>query len=81
MQTQKQPDRWESSIIAAALAVAGTLFLSDKLGSLMFASNLLLHVVQRTAPVLLVALGLTLLFADHYAVVTEASDQRQESSL
>ena len=51
MARQKQPDRYESLILAAALAAAGTLFLFDKLGA--FA---ILHL----APAFLVGVGVAL---------------------
>jgi len=73
MQTTKQSDRWESSILAAALAVAGTLFLSDKLGSLMVASNFLSHAIQHCAPGFLAALGL-LLFSEQQSPATEVAN-------
>ena len=54
MACQNQPDRYESLILAAALAAAGTLFLFDKLGA--FA---ILHL----APAFLVGVGVSLIRA------------------
>ena len=80
MKNNRQPDRWESSIIAAALAVAGTLFLSDKLACLLFIGNTFMHFVQHTAPVMLVALGLTLLVADQHAIGTQPAGRREKEA-
>ncbi len=78
MKHNRQPDRLESSIIAAALAVAGMLFLSDKLGSLLFSGTAFMHLVQHTASVVLVALGLTLLVAEQDVIEIQPADLRQK---
>jgi hypothetical protein len=64
MAKQNQPERWESVIVAAAMAVAGTLFMFDKLGSLVRSGTLSWQTTLHTAPMLLVVLGVALLFAD-----------------
>ena len=64
MAKQEQPDRWESAVLAAAMAVAGSLFLFDKLGSLFRAELGSLIVAVHAAPVLLLAIGLGLLLAE-----------------
>jgi len=64
MANRKQPERWESSMLAAVLAVAGTLFLFDKLGSLMQAGLLCFNTVMHSARLLLVVLGVSLVLAD-----------------
>jgi len=76
MAHQNQPDRWEALILAAALAVAGTLFLFDKLGCFMRTGNLLSHALVHSAPVFLVVVGVSLMLAD--AVTTGASKHSNE---
>ncbi len=67
MANRKQPDRWESLLLAAAMAVAGTLFLFDKLGSLMRADFLSFNRVLHASPLFLLVLGVSLLWADQGA--------------
>ena len=74
MAKRKQPDRWESTMLAAVLAVAGSLFLFDKLSSLMRNSSLSLQTIGHAAPLLLVVMGVSLIFADQ----SVASDPREE---
>jgi len=64
MAQKNQPDRWESLILAAALAVAGTLFIFDKLGSFMRTSNFLSYAFLRSAPMFLIVIGVSLMVAD-----------------
>jgi hypothetical protein len=64
MANKNQPDRWKSLILAAALAVAGTLFVFDKLGSFMQTGNFLSHAFLHSAPMLLVVVGVSLIVAD-----------------
>ncbi len=64
MAEQNQPERWESAIVAAAMAVAGTLFMFDRLGSLVRSGMLSWPTTLHTAPVLLVVLGVGLLLAE-----------------
>lgn len=63
MANGKQPDRWLSSLLAAAMAVAGSLFLFDKLGSLMRTGLLSFHSVLHASPIFLAVLGLSLWLA------------------
>jgi hypothetical protein len=63
MANGKQPDRWLSSLLAAAMAVAGSLFLFDKLGSLMRPGLLSLSTVLHASPIFLAVLGLSLWLA------------------
>jgi hypothetical protein len=70
MAKQNQPERWESVIVAAAMAVAGTLFMFDKLGSLVRRGTLSWQTTLHTAPMLLVVLGVGLLFAEREPVTT-----------
>jgi hypothetical protein len=64
MKRRNQPERWESIIIAAAMAVAGTLFMFDKLGSLVRSGMLSWQTTLHGAPMLLAVIGVGLLFAD-----------------
>lgn len=75
MAKRKQPDRWESTMLAAVLAVAGSLFLFDKLSSLMRNSTLSLQTIGHCAPLLLVVMAVSLITADQGAL---ASDPREE---
>jgi hypothetical protein len=59
----KQPDRWLSSLLAAAMAVAGSLFLFDKLGSLMRPGLLSWNTILHASPIFLAVLGLSLWLA------------------
>ena len=68
MANRNRRNGWESSLLAAALAVAGTLFFFDKLGSLM-QSALSLQAIVHAAPILVVVLGATLLLADQSGFV------------
>jgi hypothetical protein len=74
MAKQKQPERWESVIVAAAMAVAGTLFMFDKLGSLVHSG--MLSSSLHAGPVLVVVLGLGLWLAD-WETLTMASAPMQ----
>lgn len=64
MAQKNQPDRWESLILAAALAVAGTLFIFDKLGSFIANSNFLSHAFLHSAPMFLVVMAVSLVVAE-----------------
>jgi|HubBroStandDraft_6_1064221.scaffolds.fasta_scaffold545695_3 hypothetical protein len=64
MANKNRRNCWESSLLAGALAVAGTLFFLDKLGSLMPSGAFSLEAVVHSAPMLVVVLGVGLLLAD-----------------
>ena len=64
MAQKTQPDRWESLLLAAALAVAGTLFMFDKLGCFIQRGNFLSHAFLHSAPMFLVVIGVSLMVAD-----------------
>lgn len=76
MANRNRRNGWESSLLAAALAVVGTLFFLDKLGSLM-QSALSLQAVVHAAPMLVVVLGISLLLADHSAVAPRNQRSRE----
>lgn len=78
MAKNKQPERWEATLLATAMAVAGAPFLFDKLASLMRTGIPFFPAVPNWAAVLLVAVGAMLLFADQGVARTESSDQRQK---
>jgi len=63
MANGKQPDRWQSSLLASAMAVAGSLFLFDKLGSLMRTGLFSFNTVLHASPIFLAVLGLSLWLA------------------
>ena len=67
MASNKQPDRWEATLLAAVMAVAGAPFLFDKLGSLVQTSILSHPAASYLAPVLLAAIGAVLVLADQDA--------------
>ena len=77
MASKKQPPRWEATLLAAVMAVAGAPFLFDKLGSLVRTGVLCIPAVLHSAPVLLAAVGAILLLADQGAMSTESGSQRQ----
>jgi len=77
MASKKQPPRWEATLLAVVMAVAGAPFLFDKLGSLVRSGMLSIPAVIHLAPVLLVAVGAILLLADQGAMNTESGSQRQ----
>ena len=64
MVKQNQPERWEAVIVAGAMAVAGTLFMFDRLGSLVRSGMLSWQTVLHEAPMLMVVLGVSLLLVD-----------------
>jgi hypothetical protein len=64
MAKKNRGNHWESSLLAAVLAVAGTLFIFDRLGSLIQGGMFCLRTVTHTSPALLVVVGLTLLLAE-----------------
>jgi len=75
MAKQNQPERWESAIVAAAMAVAGTLFMFDRLGSLVRAEMLSWQTALHGAPMLMVVVGVSLLLVDRERM-TAASTPR-----
>ena len=77
MASNKQPARWEATLLAAVMAIAGAPFLFDKLGSLVRTGILSFPVILHSTPVLLVAVGAILLLADQDAPRTESGRQRQ----
>ncbi len=79
MAKKHQPERWESAIVAAAMAVAGTLFMFDRLGFLVRSGMLSWQTALHGAPMLLIVLGVGLLLADQERRAP-ASVTRQEHS-
>ena len=77
MASNKQPARWEATLLAAVMAVAGAPFLFDKLGSLVRTGILSFPAILHSTHVLLVAVGAILLLADQDAPRTESGRQRQ----
>lgn len=60
MAGKNQPDRWESLILAGALAVVGTWFLFDKFASLVHDLDLS-QAILHASPALLVAMAVSLI--------------------
>ena len=77
MAQKNQPDRWESLILAAALAVAGTLFMFDKLGCFIQRGNFLSHSFLHSAPMFLVVMGVSLIVADLGTICTKSNRSRE----
>jgi len=73
MANQNQPDRWEASLLAAALAVAGGPFLFDKLASFVQSGALTLSLALRAAPILAIVAGAILLLTDASGVAPASS--------
>lgn len=73
MKYNKNPDRWEASLLAAAMAVGGAPFLFDRLGALVNSGLLSLSMVLHAAPILLVVAGAIVL-------LTEPSGVRSDSA-
>ena len=71
MASNNQPDRWEATLLAVVMAIAGVPFLFDKLGSLVRTSFLSMAVVH-SAPGLLVAVGAILLLAEQGGMTSES---------
>ena len=62
MAQRNQPDRWESLILAGALAIAGTWFLFDKFAFLVRHLDLSQAIVH-ASPALLVGVAISLILA------------------
>ncbi|MGH9499215.1 MAG: hypothetical protein ACRD3L_08735 [Terriglobales bacterium] len=61
MAKPKQPERWKSAILAAAMALSGTLFMFGKLGSLAHSGMLSWQATAHASPLPVVLLGVGLL--------------------
>jgi hypothetical protein len=73
MNNKSRRNCWEAPLLAAALAVVGTLFSFDKLGSLVRNSNLSFEAILHTAPVLVIVLGVGLLLAEQISAPHKSS--------
>jgi hypothetical protein len=78
MAKQNLPERWESVIVAAAMAVAGTLFMFDKLGSLVRSGMLSWQTTLHAAPLLLVVVGVGLFLVDGEGAATTPAERRSK---
>jgi len=78
MANNNQPARWEATLLAAMMAVAGAPFLFDKLGPLMRTSLLSLPAITHGVPVLLVAVGAILLLAEQGIAGTKSGNTRYQ---
>jgi hypothetical protein len=77
MSRKNQPDRWEATLLAAVMAVAGVPFLFDRLGALVRTSVLSFPALAHSAPVLLVAVGAILLLAEQDASHVESGNRTE----
>jgi hypothetical protein len=73
-------DRWEASLLAAAMAVLGGTFLFDKLGSLVRTSILSFQVAFHSSPVLLVVVGTCLLLVLYRVATAEPAHKRSKGA-
>ena len=64
MEGRKQVTGWESTLLAVALAIAGTLFLGNRIWAMAEAGVLSFHTLESAAPALLVMVGVGLLLAE-----------------
>lgn len=64
MAGKNQEERWTASLLAGALAVAGVLFVLDKIGSLIPDPGNIAQTIVQSAPALLVTVGICLVLAD-----------------
>jgi len=71
MANRKQPERWEASLLAALLSIAGTLFLFDRLGCHAWGSLVWLEAAPHFSLGLLAVVGVNLLWADRNAPRTD----------
>jgi hypothetical protein len=80
MENQNHRDRWEASLLAAAMAVLGGSILFDKLGSLVRTSILSFQVAFHTSPILLVVGGACLLLALYRVATVEPAGKRSKGA-
>ncbi len=78
MANRNQPERWEATSLAAAMAVAGAPFLVDKLAAFARTSTLSFATFLHSAPVLLVVAGTILLLADQSATMADPGNKPQK---
>lgn len=75
MAKQNQPDRWEATLLAAVMAVAGAPFLFDRLASFVHSGVLTLSLVLRAAPVLAIVAGAIILLTDASGIGADSGKQ------
>jgi hypothetical protein len=79
MKPKNQPDRWEATLLAVFVAIAGAPFLFATLGSLMRPSMLTSLAIHNSGPVLLALAVAILSFADrgtaHFSERGEEGDR------
>jgi hypothetical protein len=78
MAGKNQPDRWEATLLAVAMAVAGGPFLVAELWSLGGTSFLSLPHSLHSAPVALVAVAAVLLLAEQRTITGKTVEQCQK---
>jgi hypothetical protein len=80
MENQNHRDRWEASLLAAAMAVLGGSILFDKLGSLVRTSILSFQVAFHTSPTLLLVVSACLLLALYRVATAEPANKRSKGA-
>ena len=75
---KNQPERWEATLLATTMAMAGAPFLFDKLGSLLRIGALSSSALQHSTPVMLVAVGAILLLAEQGEMSTHSASREIE---
>jgi hypothetical protein len=80
MEDQNHRERWEASLLAAAMAVLGGSILFDKLGSLVRTSILSFQVAFHTSPALLLVVGGCLLLVLYRVATVEPAKKRSKGA-
>jgi hypothetical protein len=80
MNTRNQPDRWEATLLAVVLAIAGAPFLFATLGSLMRPNIFTSLAIHNAAPILLAVVGSILLIADRGPSALDSPDRDPEGN-
>lgn len=78
MTGKNQPDRWEATLLAVVMAIAGAPFLFATLGSLMRPNLFTSLAIHNSAPIVLVAMGAILLVADRGTASDTSSEHSRE---
>ena len=78
MAHKNQPERWEATWLAVAMAVAGAPFLFDKLTSLMRVGLLSFPSFVHSTPVMLVGIGAILLLAEQGAMTAKSNQTENQ---
>ena len=80
MAHKNKPDRWQSLALSAALAVAGTLVVLDKLPCVIRPSAFLSHTVPHLAPIFLLVVAVSWVLADDLAAALNVDRDPEEDN-